>query len=204
MSRVPKAIFLLLVLVLLNLQSFVAGTTRVRGKENPLLRKVENRRARVHLAFCQNHRPHVLGLVLRCPRSVRLKLAQLVVDHITLLVFVLISACCVDKWSIVHQNVPTKRKRLPFHLENVRVVPMLQVVQCSIPRVMVQLSFVTFSIKSLEGFAILDGGNRFWIHECPTSCGSIRGHHDCVDRCWPYVRWWRNGGSKHEQLYTTR
>ena len=51
-SRVPEAIFLLLVLVLLtawlshplieNLQSLVAKARRVRGKENPFLRKMEN------------------------------------------------------------------------------------------------------------------------------------------------------------------
>ena len=41
--------------------------------------------------------------------------------------------------------------------------------------------FVVFSIKRLEGFAILDGGatkDSFRIHECPTSCRSIRGDHD--------------------------
>ena len=48
-----------------------------------------------------------------------MKLAQLVVDHITLLVFVLISAWCVDKWDIVLQNVPTKEIRQLFHMENV-------------------------------------------------------------------------------------
>ena len=170
--------FLLLVLVLLtawlshplteNLQSLVAKARRVRGKENPLLRMVENRQAWVHLAFCQNHRPHVLSLVLRCPRSVRLMLVHLVVDHITLFVFVLIRARCVDKWDIVLQNVPTKEKRLPFHLENVRSVPMLWVVQCSIPRAMVEIEhdqneedieyFVAFSIKRQEEVSILDGG----------------------------------------------
>ena len=123
-SRVPEAMFLLLVLVLLmawlshplieNLQSLVAKARRARGKENPFLRKVENRQTWVHLAFCQNHRPHDLSLVLRCPRSVRLMLAQLVVDHTTLLVFILISACCVDKWDIVLQNVPTKGKATAF------------------------------------------------------------------------------------------
>ena len=51
--------------------------------------------------------------------SVRLMLAQLVVDHITLLVIVLISACCVDWLDIVLQNVPTKGNRLLFHLEKV-------------------------------------------------------------------------------------
>ena len=83
----------------------------------------------------------------------------------------MISACCVDKWDIVLQNVPSKGNRLLSHLENVHLVPMLWVVQCSIPSVMVQLEeiepdqdeediedFVAFSIKSLEGVAILDGG----------------------------------------------
>ena len=36
-----------------NLQSLVAKARRVRGKENPFLRKVENRQAWVHLASCQ-------------------------------------------------------------------------------------------------------------------------------------------------------
>ena len=49
------------------------------------------------------------------------------VDHITLLVFVLISACCVDKWDIVLQNVPTKVNRLLSHLEDVHLVPVLWV-----------------------------------------------------------------------------
>ena len=61
-------------------------------KRNLLRRRVESRQTLVHLVSCQNHRPHVPSLVLRCPRTVRLRLAQLVVDHITLLVFVLISA----------------------------------------------------------------------------------------------------------------
>ena len=73
-SRVPEAMFLLLALVPLtawlthplieNLQSLVAKAGRVRGKHIPLPRKVENRQAWVHLALCQNHRPHVLSLVL--------------------------------------------------------------------------------------------------------------------------------------------
>ena len=80
---------------------------RARGKGNHLRRKVESLQTfMVHLASCQNHRPHVPSLVLRCPRSVRQKLAQLVVDHITLLVFVLISACCVDKSEIRASECP--------------------------------------------------------------------------------------------------
>ena len=76
----------------------------------------------VHLESCQNHRPHVQSFAHRRPRSVRLKLAQLVVDNIALLGFVLISACCVAKFDILHQDVPTKEKRLPFHMANVHLV----------------------------------------------------------------------------------
>ena len=98
----------------------------------------------------------------RCPRSVRLKLAQLMVDHITLLVFVLISACCVDKWDIVLQNVQ-KEKRPPFHLENVRLVPMLQVAQCSIPLVMVRLSKKANKIKPrVPSKTLLRFQSRVW------------------------------------------
>ena len=43
-------------------------------------------------------------MVHRCPRSVRQKLAQLEVYHITLLGFVVISACCLAKMDIAHQN----------------------------------------------------------------------------------------------------
>ena len=67
---------------------------------------------------------------------------------------------------------PNKGKPTSFSPENAHLVPMLWVVQCSIPIVMVQTveeieqdqdeedieDFVAFSIKSLEGFAILDGG----------------------------------------------
>ena len=122
-----RATFLLLALVFLSawlchplivsLQSLVAKARKVRGKGIPLRRMVESRQTWVHLASCPNHRPHVPSLVLQCPRSVRLRLAQLVVDHITLFVFVLISACCVDKLDIAHHNVPTKEKRLHFTWE---------------------------------------------------------------------------------------
>ena len=43
---------------------------------------------------------------------------------------------------------PSKGKRLPFHLENVRLVPMLWGVQCSIPRVVVLLSEKSNKIKT--------------------------------------------------------
>ena len=66
----------------------------------------------------KKHRAHVSILVFRCPRSVRRGLVQLAVDHITLLVFVLINACCVDKWDIVLQNVPRKVKPTAFSLGN--------------------------------------------------------------------------------------
>ena len=176
-TRVPEAIFLWLVLVLfdgsaqpstdLKPAKYCGKGKKGKRKGKSFLRKVENRQAWVHLAFCPNHRTHVSSLVLRCPSSVQLRLTQLVVDHITLLVFVLISAFCVDMWDIVLQNVPTKGKRLPSHLENVHLVPMLWVVQCSIPRVMVQLSRKSNEIKtrmtlktlllSQSRFAILDG-----------------------------------------------
>ena len=95
------------------------------------------------------------------------------VDHTTLLVFVLISACCVDKLDIVHQNVPTKDKWLHFQLANGHLVPMLWVVQCSMPPCYGATveeterdqdendieDFVAFSIKSLEGFPNLDAGD---------------------------------------------
>ena len=93
------------------------------------------------------------------------------VDHITLFVF-LISACCVDKLDIVHQNVPKKRKATAFppgkrafgtHALGCAVF------DASCYGATVEETeqdqdgndiedFVAFSIKSLEGFAILDGG----------------------------------------------
>ena len=92
----------------------MAKARRVRGKEIPRRRRVESRQTLEHLAFCQKHRAHVSSLVLRCPRSVRLRL---VVDHITLLVFVLISACCVDKWDIHRASeCPKKGKATAFSL----------------------------------------------------------------------------------------
>ena len=112
---------------------------------------------------------HVSSLVLRCPRKVRLRLVQLVVDHITLLVS--ISACCVDKWDIVLQHVPTKG-----NLESVHLVPMLWVVQFSLPSVMVQLSQKSDKIKTRRPLKILlRFQSRVWrgSHECPTSCRSM-------------------------------
>ena len=178
-SKVPEDTFLLLTLVLLTAwlshpliacqQSLVTEARRARGKGNSLRRKVESRQTLVHLASCQNHRLPVPSL-LRCPRSVRLKLAQLVVGHITFLVFVLFSACCVDMLDIVHQNVPTKEKRLHFTWQTGIWYPCCGL-QCSMLRVVVQLStepkkiktrmtskILLCSTKSLEGFVILDGG----------------------------------------------
>ena len=83
------------------------------------------------------------SLVLRCPRSVRLKSVQLVVNG----------------------------NRLLFHLEDVRLVLVLgcavfdsQCYGASVEEIEQDQDeediedFVAFSIKSLEGFAILDGG----------------------------------------------
>ena len=65
--------------------------------------------------------------------------------------------------------------------------------------------FVAFSIKSLEGFAILDGGAT------KTVSGFVSVQ-PVADQCEGTTiettdvgfRWWRNGGSKHENLKTTR
>ena len=181
MSRVPEAVFLLLALVLLaawlshslfeSLQSLVAKATRARGKGNPLRRKVESQQTWVHLASCQNHRPHVPSLVLLCPRSVRLRLAQLVVDHITLLVFVLIFACCRQ---VGHRasDCPNKRKMTAFSPGKrafgtyvlgcaVFVTPCYGATVEETEQDQDENDiedFVAFSIKSLKVFAILDGG----------------------------------------------
>ena len=56
---------------------------------------------------------------------------------------------------IVLQNVPTKGNRLLSQLENVHLVPMLCVVQCSIHRVMVQLSTKLNKIKTRITLMIL-------------------------------------------------
>ena len=93
------------------------------------------------------------------------------VDHITLIVFVLISACCVDKWDIVLQNVPTKGKRLLSHGKRAFGTYALgcavfasQCYGATVEEIEQDQDedniedFVAFSIKSLEGFAILDGG----------------------------------------------
>ena len=140
-------------------------------------------------------RPHVPNLVLQCPRSVWLKLAQLVVDHITLLVFVLTSACRVDKLDIVHQNAPTKEKRLHCHLAKGHLVP--RALGCAVfdaPCYGATVEeteqdqdendiedLVAFSIKGLEGFAILDGGATKTVSgfmSIQTVTGSLLVHHD--------------------------
>ena len=90
---------------------------------------------------------------------------------------------------------PTKEKRLHFHLAQGHLVHMLWVVQCSMPRVMVQLSkkpnkiktrmtsktLLRFSIKTLEGFAILDGGATKTVSgfmSSQTAADQYEGHHD--------------------------
>ena len=112
------------------------------------------------------------SLVLRCPRSVRLRLVQHVVDHITLFVSVLTSACCVDKWDIVLQNVPTKGNRLLSYLEKRAfgtcalgcAVFDSQCYGATVEEIEQDQDeedtedFVAYSIKSVEGFATLDGG----------------------------------------------
>ena len=91
------------------------------------------------------------------------------VDHITLLGFVLISACCVDK---LDTDCPNKRKATAFS-PGKRAFG-TYVLGCAVfdaPCYGATVEeteqdqdendiedFVAFSIKSLEGFAILDGG----------------------------------------------
>ena len=140
----------------------VAKARRARRKESPLLRYVDNRQVWVHLAFCQKHRAHVSSLVLRCPRSVRLKSVQLVVGHIMLLVSVLISACCGDKWDIVLQNVPTKVNRLLSHTYALGCAVFdSQCYGATVEEIEQDQDeeeiedFVAFSIKSLEGSPFL-------------------------------------------------
>ena len=73
------------------------------------------------------------------------------------LVSVLISACCVDKWDIVLQNVPNKGKPSAFSLGK-RAFGTYALgcavfdAQCYGATILLRF------IKSLEGFAILDGG----------------------------------------------
>ena len=63
-------------------QSTDRKSAKSRGKGNKGKRKGsfifakrwKSRQTLLHLAPCQNHRPHIQSLVLRCPRSVRLKL----------------------------------------------------------------------------------------------------------------------------------
>ena len=117
-SRVPEATFMLLTSALLtawlshplitNLQSLAGRARRARGMDILLRTRVDSCQTSVHLESCLNHRFYAQNLVHRCPRSVRQKLAH----PVMLLGFVLISACCVAKLGIVHQNVPTKEKRL--------------------------------------------------------------------------------------------
>ena len=90
-------------------------------------------------------------------------------DHTTL--FVLISACCVDMLDIVHQHVSTKEKRPHFHLANGAfgtyalgcAVFDATCYGATVGETEQDLDendieyVVAFSIKSLEGFAALDG-----------------------------------------------
>ena len=92
---------------------------------------------------------------------------QLVVDHITLLVTVLISAW----WDIVLQNVPTKGndcfltwKTCIWHLWSGLRSVRFQCYGATVEEIEQDQdeegidAFVAFPIKSLEGFDILDGG----------------------------------------------
>ena len=136
----------------------------MRGKENPLLKKGGKPTSLGTPGILpKTHSPHVLSLVLRCPRSVRLKLSQLVVDHITLFIFVLISACCVDRLDIVLQNVPAKENDCLFTWKTCVWYPCSGRVQCSILRVMVLLSEKSNKIKTRKtSKTLLRFQSRVW------------------------------------------
>ena len=150
----------------------MAKARRARGKESPLLRKVEKatslgtpgilpktQSSRVESRPpMSKKRPTEVGATRGGPHHApRLRPDQ-----------------CMLCRQVAHRasECPNKGKRLHFHLATRHSVPMLWVVQCSIPSVTVQLSkkpnkiktsigigdFVAFSFKSLERFAILDGG----------------------------------------------
>ena len=66
--------------------------------------------------------------------------------------------------------------------------------------------FVASSIKSLEWFAILDGGATKTVSGFMSVQPVADRYEDTTiedDRCWLYVRQRRNGGSEHEHLHTT-
>ena len=157
-----------------NLQSLVAKARRVRGKANPRLRKVENRQAWVHLAFCQNHRPHVLTLVLRCPKkrpteagatrggphhAPRLRPDQCMlcrqVGHR--------ASECPNKGKATAFS-PGKRAFGTYALgcavfDSPCYGATVEEIEQDQDEEDIE-DFVAFSIKSLEGFAILDGGEE--------------------------------------------
>ena len=98
------------------------------------------------------------------------------VDHITLLGFVLVIACCVAKLGVVHQNAPTRIRRLHFHVANGALGTSIlsgavfdSMCYCAGSMATVEEveedqemndieDFFASSIKILERFAFLDGG----------------------------------------------
>ena len=67
--------------------------------------------------------------------------------------------------------------------------------------------FVAFSIKTLEGFAILDGGATKTVSGFMSSQTAADQYEDTTIETTDvgfYVPWRRNGGGKHEPLKTTR
>ena len=129
-----------------------------------------------HREFCWRHLHHVRFFDNRCTRGVQQKLAQLVIDVITHLVGVLISACCVARFHnvphAVPHAVPQKGGHRHRHLENVQLVPTLGTLLSVIRRAVVlptwQWSwqardpdlcdiehFVAFSVKGQEGCPVI-------------------------------------------------
>ena len=182
-SRVPEAIFLFLALVpsmawlghplVEKLSNLVAKARRARGKESPLLRKMENPTSLGTLGILpktQNSRAES-----RPPRSksIRLKLAQLVVDQPHHAPRLRRDQCMLCR-QVGHRasECPNKAKPTGFSLGKRAfgtyaldcAVFDSQCFGATVEEIEHDQDeediedFVAFSIRSLEGFAILDGG----------------------------------------------
>ena len=188
MSRLPEATFCLVVVGIgamdgLAQPSIGRKPAKSRGKGKKCKRKGHYSPYKGGqspnlgtLESCQKHRPRAREFAHQCPRGVWQKLAQLVVDHITLLGFVLVIACCVAKLGVVHQNAPTRIRRLHFHVANGALGTSIRsgavfdsMYYCAGSLATVEEveedqemndieDFFASSIKNLETFAFLDEG----------------------------------------------
>ena len=113
-------------------------------------------------------------------RTAQRGISVLVVDHITLLIFALISACCLDKWDVLRMSQPKGKptgfspgKRAFGTYALVQLLKRLNKIKTEGIE-----DLAVFSIKSLEGFAIRDGSSHedgVLIHERPTNSDQCEG-----------------------------